>query len=104
MVPENERIEIQGPAGVKMSFRGQQTLAVLLVILFASIMAFGLWLHDKRDEANNLAIIAALKAVAAVESKSDATQRAMIYVLSLPQAERDKLNLMKPKELLEMER
>lgn len=99
-----DQIKVEGPAGIGLTFKGQQLFPAILVILFSLVFAYLFFTHDAKDDARAAATIAALKGVQDATVKADATQRAMIYVLSLSQEDRQKLNILKPKEITDMQR
>ena len=104
MDDRNEELNVEGPAGLKFAFKGTQLFPAILVLLLGAIFGYLFFQHDGKDDDRSKATIAALKTVGDTNVKAEATQRAMIYVLSLSQEERQKLNLLKPKELSDMQR
>lgn len=100
----NSELDVKGPGGIRLSFKGSQVFPVLVMIITLMSIGYFLYLHDTKEESHNAVTTAAITKMAQSIDKADATQRAMIYVLALPQNEREKLNLMKPKELQDMQR
>jgi hypothetical protein len=108
---EHEELNIEGPGGLKAGAKGSQTLTFLLTCLLGAWVWYLFYNHEARaDEKSKAEIVATEKLVQAVEKQSKAieqqerTQRAVIYVLALPQKEREKLNLVRPEILYEMQR
>ena len=107
----DEQIDMKGPGGFGFSFRGNQMFPVILVLLLAAIFFYLFFQSDsKADDRDKKADERAKETITAIQefrdaaTKADSTQKAMIYVLSLSQEERQRLNLMKPKELSDMQR
>lgn len=103
---QEEQVEVSGPGGLGFKFKGQNPL--LLTVLLMCALAGGLWwvLNGHAAESKNNAAenAAAMKALTAeVKGQSD-TLKAVIYVLTLPEKERAKLDLQKPEKLKEMQR
>lgn len=105
--------DVKGPAGMGLHFRGsnQLLLIVLLVMVLACALGFGLWQHEvaaatrevdavKRDVEITKKVAATEASVGKQEKKIDA----VIYVLTLTDKERKALNLTKPEALREMQR
>lgn len=106
----SEELEVSaGPAGVTGKFRGEQTLQILMAILL------GAWVwylinnaEVKAAERERMQMAATDKLVDAVKDqtkviqKQDETQKTMIYVLTLPQAKRERLGLVEPDQLRRM--
>jgi hypothetical protein len=110
-VPQETVTVEAGPQGVKGSVTGSQVLPVLLAGLIGAWAWYLFYNHEARaDDKTKAQVIATEKLAAAIDKQSKAieqqerTQRAMIYVLALPQKEREKLNLVRPEILYEMQR
>lgn len=101
---DEQEISIKGPGGMGFSFKGSQLFPAILVLLLGVGFGYMLYVHDSKGADRYHENIAALKQMSEAVSKSESTQRAMIYVLTLSQPDREKLNLMKPRELQEMQR
>ena len=104
MDDRNEERNMEGPAGLKFAFKGTQLFPAILVLLLGVIFGYLFFQHDSKDDDRSKATVTALKIVSDTNVKAEATQRAMIYVLTLSQEKREALNLLKPKELSEMQR
>lgn len=100
----DEELGIKVPGGIGLWFKGSQMFPVILLLLLAAFVVLLVWQSDSRSAQRDAETKAAISRLADVAVKADETQQAMIYVLSLPQAEREKLNLMKPKGLTAMQR
>lgn len=107
----DEELEVKGPGGVGLSFRGSQMFPVILVLLLAAFFGYFSWQVDARSEARDTRTsetiaqtTAAIKEFRDTAVKAQETQEAMIYILSLPQSERERLNLMKPRGLAALQR
>lgn len=107
-------VDLKGPGGIGAAFSGSNT-TVLLVLLFLVVigaasagMIYIFNQHDDNNNKHNAEMLAAIKVMTAAVEKNDKTQRetteAMIWVLSKPQAEREKLDLSKPRFVAEMQR
>lgn len=99
----NEELAVTTPVG-SFKFSGGQMFPVILLLIL-SVVTWGLFYQStvKADERS----VVTVKAIERLEKSTDkfeATQRALIYVSTLSQAEKEKLNLLKPKELTEMQR
>lgn len=101
---DEQELNIKGPGGIGLSFKGSQLFPAILVLILALSFGYMVWVHDGKGDVRYKENIVALNKVAAIIERSESTQRAMIYVLTLNQADREKLNLMKPRELQEMQR
>lgn len=104
MIGSDESLEVKGPAGFGLSFRGQQLFPVILVLLLGTIFGYLFFQSDTKADVRGKETVVVIQELKAAVDKFDSTQRAVIYVLSLSQEERQRLNLMKPKELSDMQR
>lgn len=104
MADNDEELNLKGPAGLGLSFKGQQMFPVILVLLLAAFFGYLVYQSDGRSAERDAHTHSALEKLLEATQKSENAQKAMIYVLALPQIEREKLNLMKPRELSEMQR
>lgn len=93
-----EGLEVTGPAGIGVKFHGSSGQNfMLLLAIFVCVCIFGVavW-QDARATARSDEVKKSLTAY-------EESQRALIYVISLPQPEREKLNLAKPELLRRMQ-
>ena len=104
MADNEEQFEVKGPGGMGFAFKGREMFPVILLVLLGAFCGFMTWQADSKSEARDAATHKAISEFKEATMKADETQQAMIYVLSLPQAEREKLNLMKPRGLTAMQR
>lgn len=82
---QEEQIQAEGPFGLKISGTGPNTvLALLMVLCFVAVAAL-VWMHHTDERAN------------VDELKNSVAE--MVYVLSLPQDKREKLQLTMPDSL-----
>jgi hypothetical protein len=77
---------------------------VILVLLLSAFFGFLVRDSDSKAESRDLKTHQALERLHEAVHKSEEAQKTMIYVLALPADEREKLNLLKPKQLEEMSR
>ena len=88
------------------SFKGQSQL--MLVVLVVLLAASGLWValktHDAAAQTKADEQTKAVKELAVEVKNQGKSLEAVIYVLTLPEEERKKLNLSKPEKLKEMQR
>ncbi len=103
---DQESIDIKGPGGMGLALKGssQQVLTVILVVVMACGLAYGLWQHDQGMKSDKDETVKAWTEVKKVMHEVKETQTAMIYVLTLDEKERKRLNLSKPKALRDLER
>ncbi len=99
-----EELQLKGPGGLGFSFKGQQLFPVVLVLLLSAVFSYLFFISDTKADSRGILTVKAIEEMTASNVKAEATQRAMIYVLSLSQEERQKLNLNKPRELYDMQR
>lgn len=100
---EQEELGVKTPLG-SFEFKGSQMFPVILLILFA---ACAWYMSDDFNKANaqqHAVFAKGQEEVKAEIVKGRETQEALIYVMSLTPAEREKLQLTKPKRLAEMQR
>ncbi|MCX7143609.1 MAG: hypothetical protein NT123_21695 [Proteobacteria bacterium] len=100
----DEELQINGPGGTGFKFKGERTLDVILVLLLSAFFGFLVRDSDSKAESRDLKTHQALERLHEAVHKSEEAQKTMIYVLALPADEREKLNLLKPKQLEEMSR
>ena len=86
-------------------------LMVMLIAILGAALIAGLYYHDaaaqNRSTAGHEEVLKNTKAVEALTKSVDEQKKmtkVIVYVLSLPQTERDKLKLREPEELREMQR
>jgi mannitol-1-phosphate/altronate dehydrogenase len=106
----DEEFSVEGPGGLKAAAKGAQTLPVLLTFAIAAwIWYVSTNVEARADEKTKAQLVATEKLAAAVEKQTKAleqqekTGRAIIYVLTMPQKDREKLNLIRPDVLFEMQ-
>lgn len=107
---EQDELKLEGPGGVKAAFRGSQPLHFLLAILLGAWVWYLFYNHEAAAHEKTKAQLEATEKLAkAVEAQTKAievnnrTQKGVIYVLTMPQKEREKLNLVRPEVLYEMQ-
>ncbi len=100
----DESLEVKGPGGMGLSFKGAQMFPVILVLLLGAIFGYLFFQSDTKADERQKSTIAALNKIEEVTTRADETQQAMIYVLSLSQEERQRLNLTRPRALTAMQR
>lgn len=97
-VKQTEGLEVNGPGGVGIKFHGsssQNFMLLLAIFVCACIFGVASW-QDARATVRSDEVKKSLTAY-------EESQRALIYVISLPQPEREKLNLAKPELLRRMQ-
>jgi hypothetical protein len=77
---------------------------VILTLLFAIAVAYLILQHDQKGDQRAKAQLIATEKLASAVERQEETQRVLIFVMSLPPTEREKLNLTKPRLLYEMQR
>lgn len=100
---EQEELGVKTPLG-SFEFKGSQMFPVILLLLLA---AGGWYMSDDYNKANaqqHAVFAKGQEEVKAEIVKGRETQEALIYVMSLTPAEREKLQLTKPKRLADMQR
>ena len=97
---KQDDVSLSGPGGWKANFNGAQGLCVA-VLLGVGVL---IWYLFGKNEMKVDALIDAQAQVKNEVKENTETQQVMIYVISLPQAERERLNLSKPRKLAEMQR
>ena len=109
----NEELEIAGPSGLGVKFKGhsQALLGILLVFTVSAALAFQLYSHEKHSDevatAQNHrldAVALELKELQRIAKRHEETQEATIAVIAMDAKERAKLNLRTPDRLREMQR
>lgn len=97
-----------GGAGASIKSTSTIVLAVMLFLVVSGAFAFGVYRHEANDMDRHREMIAALKAnadaVKAMQESQRESTEGMIWVLTRNQAERDKLDLSKPKFISNMQR
>jgi hypothetical protein len=101
---DEQELSVKGPMGMGFSFKGSQMFPAILLFLLALGIGYMIYVHDSKGADRYHENIVALTRMATAVEKSDATQKVMIYVLTLDQKGREQLNLMKPRELQDMQR
>jgi hypothetical protein len=111
---QKEELAFKAPF-VSLFFRGQQMFSVFLLVVLSATFGYLTYQSDakanfradqtdEKADSRAMATVITLEKLEAAINRVEGTQRANIYVLSLSQEERQKLNLLKPKELSEMQR
>ena len=106
---EREQLDLE-VAGQKLAFKGtgMQLLVVLLAVVLAATVGFFIYQHDAKADKQDLKTEAALQEVVkSIDKNKDSNERkfnTLIYVLTLSDVERKKLNLAKPQDLRDMQR
>ena len=106
---EREQLDLE-VAGQKLAFKGtgMQLLVVLLAVVLAATVGFLIYQHDAKADKQDLKTEAALQEVVkSIDKNKDSNERkfnTLIYVLTLSEADRKKLNLAKPQDLRDMQR
>lgn len=107
---DTTEVDLKGPGGIGAAIKSSSTivLAVMLFLVVAGAFGFGIARHEEMSQQRANETTAAIKAMSEATAKLAATQRetseAMIWVLSKPQAEREKLDLSKPRFVSDMQR
>ena len=110
----NEELAVKTPV-LSLFFRGRQMFSVLLLIVLSTVFAYLTYendakattranLTDEKADSRAMVTVITLEKVEAAITRFEATQRVGIYVQSLTEEQRQKLNLMEPKELSAMKR
>src|SRR3954466_1229474 len=92
------------PSGIHGVFKGAQSACVAVLIVLGGAVAYMQNEHDKKEEVRAAAHVQAMQALKDAVERQAEMQQAFVYVQALPQSEREKLNLAKPRILFEMER
>lgn len=107
---QQEELNIEGPGGLKAGFKGAQTLHFLVAILLGAWVWYVNFNQDSRASERDVVRATAMKEMADAIAKQtkaieqvERSQRAQIYVLTLSQKERERLNLVRPEVLYEMQ-
>lgn len=95
-----EKVEVSGPGGWKAAFSGTSGLCIAVLICVAMLIWY---LFGQNAMKVDRLIEAQAKTREEVRENTE-TQQVMIYVLTLPQPERERLNLMRPRKLSELQR
>jgi hypothetical protein len=90
-------------SGIGAKFTGTQTFCAVLLLLLVAIVVYVMNEHDKKQETRAASTVETMRALKDAVDRQAEAQQAFIFVLSLPQIEREKLNLAKPRMLYEME-
>lgn len=103
-------LSVAAPGGWAAAFSGKNTtilIVILFVIIAGVIINFAIQ-HETSSQQRSNESIAAMKLMTAAIEKTERTQRetteGMIWILSKPQAEREKLDLSKPRFVADMQR
>lgn len=96
---ENEELEVNGPAGIKATLRGPVGQLALIAVL--CVLLLGLYVHETDTKARQATTVQEVRKVEEhIKGKFDE----VIYVLSLRQEDREKLNLSMPDGIREKRR
>lgn len=101
---------VTAPGGWGASLRGKNSafLQLVSVLTIAGTLFYLIDKHETNSETRSQQNVAALKALTVAVEKTERTQRetteAVIWVLTKPQAERERLELSRPKLITEMQR
>lgn len=98
-----EEVEVTG-WGLGAKFSGPQVTCVIVLLILGAVVGAMVYQHNSEAHESMSSVVRAQEAVKAELQASRETQEAMIYVMSLTQAEREKLNLSRPKKLADMQR
>lgn len=106
-------IDIKGPGGMGVNFRGSNQLMMVVIVVLVAVGGLGFYVQQheaaaqtravdgaKRDAQASADVRNLTEAIAKQEKKLDA----VIYVLTLTDAERKGLRLNKPEALRDMQR
>jgi hypothetical protein len=96
-------IEVRGPGGLWPKLTGAQVFNTLLLIVLAAVVVYMIDQTDQKTAARQVDVVAAMHALKEAVDRQSQMQQAFIYVSSLPQAEREKLNFAKPRALYNMQ-
>lgn len=99
-----QELEVNAPGGWGAKFKGDQMFYLVVTMLLGAFIGYMIYQNNAKATESITGVINAQAQLKASIDAQIATQKAMIYVLSLPQTEREKLNLLRPKELAEMQR
>jgi hypothetical protein len=100
-----------GPGGVKGSVTGSQVLPALLAMLLGAwVWYLVIYVQDaKSAEREKFRVVAieeqtkAVKELAKAVERQEETLKALVYIQTMPQKEKERLNLVRPKVLYEMQ-
>ena len=98
-----EEVEVKG-WGIGAKFSGPQVTCVVVLLLLGAFLGYAIYQHNADAHESLTAVVHAQEAVKDELKQNREVQEAMMYILSLTQAEREKLNLTKPKKLQDMQR
>lgn len=95
-----------GAAGVSAELKNptQRGVYVLLCAVIVGGISAAFYISSARAAAWHAEAMASQAKVEAALQKYEETQQAVIYILSLPQAQRESLNISKPKVIRDMQR
>jgi hypothetical protein len=101
-------IEIKTPFGFVIKFGGRELFSVVIMSLCVAVIGVMLHQHDAAAQSQAIVVIKALdenrETVRKSLQENKDTTEALIYVLTLSDAEKKSLGLIKPKRLRELER
>lgn len=100
-------IEIRTPFGFNIKFGGRELFSVIMVTTLAAVIAFFINAHDVAASDSNKAVIEALNAnkravTDALKEQREVTE-ALIYMMTLSDEEKKKLQFSKPKRIRDLE-
>lgn len=97
-----EQLEVSG-AGVKVTAKGANIGRVVLAVVCGGLLAFGVWAQNSQitKQHDDIKATAAKnhEELKAANQKIETALSEIVYILALPQAEREKLDLAKPDSL-----
>src|SRR5271169_4784989 len=101
-----EELSVRGPGGMGFTFKGQsqQLLVILLIIVLTGALAYLQWQHSQDEALHAVNLAASQERIEKHLIAADETTQALIYVISLSEADRARLNLARPKKLSELQR
>lgn len=99
----HDSAKVSGPGGFSAEVTGSSPVFLaFLAILLIGFTGAATWWTDARAAERNADTVATVKALQAGIARQEETVRALIWVMSRPQAEREALNLQKPDVLRRM--
>lgn len=107
---EQESLELTTALG-GFKFKGDQMLQTIVYLMVAAFLGFLIYQHNtnavesfKQVQGAQLEVVKSQDAVLASLKESRETTEALVYVITLPQGEREQLKLQRPRKLSDMQR